>query len=298
MMSSNNKQLSQLLDMTNPLSVQKEAKRVILLKFSDFDFTVLDQTVCSIVNLFNGMFPGYQACSTTFHDLPHTTDTFLAMVRLMDGYMIENSLLSERAVRLGSISALGHDTGYILTVDDKNGTGAKYTKEHITRSIGFMRKYFELPEQDMRFCENILQCTGLDVKINEIKFSSPEEKRIGMMLGTADLLSQMSDRVYLEKLLFLYQELKEGEVKGYESELDLLRKTPGFYNFTKQRFSTELGGVDRFMRNHFRERFGIDKDLYAEAISNNLSYLTQILENDPENYRAYLRRRVAGALVT
>lgn len=38
----------------------------------------------------------------------------------------------------------------------------------------------------------------------------------------------MADRAYLAKLIYLYHEFREGGVAGYESELDLLKKTPTF----------------------------------------------------------------------
>ena len=113
---------------------------------------------------------------------------------------------------------------------------------------------------------------------------------LGKMVGTADLLGQIADRTYLEKLPFLYHEFKEGDVPDFESELDLLKKTPEFYDRTIERFERELGGVNRYMRDHFRVRWGIDKDLYMTSMENKIKYLKYVLEDHEDDYREYLRR--------
>jgi hypothetical protein len=110
------------------------------------------------------------------------------------------------------------------------------------------------------------------------------------MLGTADLLGQLADRTYLERLPFLYREFLEGKVPGFESELDLLRKTPAFWEFTQFRMITELGNVDRYMRDHFKVWWGIDRDLNRDSIEENIAYLKFILENHVSEYPNYLRR--------
>jgi hypothetical protein len=110
------------------------------------------------------------------------------------------------------------------------------------------------------------------------------------MLGTADLLGQMADRTYLEKLLFLFYEFREGGVRGYDNELDLLKKTIDFYTIIRKRFASELDSVNEYMRYHFKVRWNLDRDLYMEAIENNIHYLKLILENHEKDYRDYLKR--------
>ena len=72
--------------------------------------------------------------------------------------------------------------------------------------------------------------------------------------------------------------------------MDLLRNTPHFYQLTKKRFVEEMGGVTRFLKEHFRTRWGIDRDLYEEAMENHMAYLVSVVKNHAENYRSYLRR--------
>lgn len=285
--------LHQLLDMEDPQSVLDETLATALLTDPDLDIDPIKIVFQDIRNLFDGKYPGFRECNTKYHDLRHTTDTLLAMARLMHGAVESGEFLDKRHVALGLLSALMHDAGYIQNEDDTEGTGAKYTIIHISRSIDFMEGYFTdngYSESDFRICRNTLYCTGLNIEVKKIKFESPQNELIGKMLGTADLVGQMADRNYLEKLPFLYHEFNEGGVKGFVSELDLLRNTPQFYQLTKKRFVEEMGGVIRFLKEHFRIRWGIDRDLYQESMENHMSYLESVVKSHAENYRLYLRR--------
>jgi hypothetical protein len=271
----------ELITMENPYEVMSEVKKLILLIFKEFDFEQIDQIYCDILKLFRGKYPGYRRCNTTYHDVNHTMDCFLAMTRLIHGAVVGGISFAKRDVSLGLISALMHDTGYIQTVAENNGTGAQYTLSHIERSIEFMEKYFQdskFPSAWLPVCRNFLRCTGLDVKIADIDFESREHEILGQMLGTADLIGQMADKHYLEKLRFLYNEFKEGGVPGYADEVDLLKKTPNFWEMVKQRFVLQLGQVDLFLRHHFRARYGIDQDLYRVAIDRNIDRLQFFLQ--------------------
>jgi hypothetical protein len=282
-----------LILMSDPQAVFQEVRHLLSLINPNFDGTDLERVFQDVLNLFRGDYPGYRQCNTWYHDLRHTTDCFLAMARLLHGGSLNDLSLPDRDVLLGLIAALLHDTGYLQTEDDLEGTGAKYTLVHVQRSVAFMEKYFPqagFSARDLDYCRCCVNCTGLEVKIKEIRFESALHQTMGKMLGTADLLGQMADRTYLERLPFLYREFKETGVPGYASELDLLRKTPAFWEFTKERFASELGNVDRYMRDHFRERWGLDRNLTRETIESNIAYLQFILKNHESEYRRHLRR--------
>ncbi len=286
-------QIACLVNMEEPQSVLEEVKAVVSMMMPDFDFEPVNHAFSDVVNLFHGQYPGYRKCNTEYHDLKHTTDALLAMTRLIHGAMVNEQVFSQKDVELGLISALLHDTGYIQTIDEDVGTGAKFTLTHIGRSILFMEKYLSengYSREDVECCRATLECTGLNVKISEINFRSSEIEMLGKMLGTADLLGQIADRTYLEKLPFLYHEFKEGDVPDFESELDMLKNTPEFYDRTIERFERELGGVKRYMRDHFRVRWGIDEDLYMTSMENKIKYLKYVLEDHEYDYREHLRR--------
>ena len=286
-------QLSRIVNMENPQSVLDEVRTIALMMFQEFNFDTLDQIFKDVVRLFKGEYPGYRECNTEYHNLKHTTDTFLAMARLVHGAFVSGENFSREQITLGLISALMHDTGYIQTLDDDIGTGAKYTGIDTTRSIVFMDKYLAdsgFSKENFKYYPNILICTGLDTEIKEIQFDSRQTELMCKMLGTADLLGQMADRIYLEKLLFLFYEFKEGGIMGYDNELDLLKKTMNFYAMTQKRFANELDWMNKYMRYHFKARWNLDKDLYMEAIEKNISYLRFILENHEKDYRGHLKR--------
>ncbi|MEW5908864.1 MAG: hypothetical protein AB1659_03600 [Thermodesulfobacteriota bacterium] len=285
--------LSALIDMNDPEAVMAEVRSLVSILFPSFDFTGLNTAFDDIKRLYRGSYPGYRPCNTEYHNLQHTTDCFLAMARLIHGAMIQEEKFSLENVSLGLMASLFHDTGYIQTNDDSEGTGAKYTLVHVQRSIDFMTSFFKARSYPNRYIHDgtdMLKCTGLNVNIHEIDFTSSETKMLGQMLGTADLLGQMADRTYLEKLLFLFHEFREGAVPIYSSEIEFLCKTELFFKMTHERFDGDLGGVRRYMIPHFKSRWNIDADLYATAIQRNQEYLKRILEKPENGHRQYLRR--------
>lgn len=292
-------QLTDLVNMDDHEEILKEVKVILKSINPQFDFNHIDKACALIRTLFNGSYPGYRACNTAYHDLFHTNEIMLAMTRLLHGAVIEGVALTEKHMNMGVISALMHDTGYIQTVEDTEGTGAKYTMSHIQRSIDFTNRIYA---REPYFCNegknfsDIMFCTGLNTKLSEIEFSTPQTRLLGQLLGTADLLGQMADRHYLEKLLHLYPEFVEGKVPGFESEYDLLKKTAGFYEITKKRFADDLGGVSRYAISHFRVRWGKDEDLYGEQIERNIAYLGWVITSYPNDYRKHFRRKEGSPL--
>lgn len=277
-----------------PENIFKEIKEIILLVLPHFKFDLFTNVYHDIIKLFNGEFLGYRKCNTGYHDLRHTEKCCLEFARIVHGVSLNGGKFSEKDVNLGLISAIMHDTGYIQTAEDEEGTGGKFTIVHIDRSIEFMMKYLlqrGFLASDYQYCKNCLKCTGIDVKIADIHFLSAENELMGKILGTADLIGQMSDPLYLVKLPILFQEFQEAGVSSYENEFEFLKKTPDFWEFTQDRFVNELGNVDRYLRDHFRVRWGIDRDLDREAIEKNINYLKHILEHHPTDYHRYLQRQ-------
>jgi len=211
----------------------------------------------------------------------------------MHGASLQGIRFSEKEINMGLISALMHDTGYIQSVDDLRGTGAKYTLIHTQRSVQFIENYFvgnHYFADELKNFRDIVSCTEFNTTIDDQAFRSENIALLGKMLGTADLLGQMADRLYLEKLILLYDEFTEGGVPGFDSELDLFRKTVSFYKRTKSRFENEYGNVSRFMIDHFRERWNIDENVYEDSIEKNINYLKFVLKDSQKNICDSLRR--------
>jgi len=287
------KQLARLVDLSDHQKVLEEVQIIARMILPSFDLQYVTPVFEDMGNLFRGKYPGYQACNTEYHDISHTHEVLLGLLRLMHGAFISGIRFSEKEINIALIGALMHDTGYLQESSDETGTGAKYTLIHIQRSIDFINKYFTgnpFFEDSIPDFADILNCTGLMTKTKAIKFSSPNIALIGKILGTADLLGQMSDRFYLEKLLFLYIEFQEAGIHGYTNEFNLLEKTLGFYEMTRKRFIDELGSVNNYAIHHFRIRWNIDCDLYMDAINSNLEYLKKLLLEHRDDYLSFLRR--------
>ncbi|MBN1851018.1 MAG: hypothetical protein JW932_20830 [Deltaproteobacteria bacterium] len=287
------RKLADFLPMESPGAVFDEVKMILHMISPHYHEASVTSSFILAMNLYNGNYPGYRACNTKYHDLRHTTDTFLAMARLIHGAIIQGEALTEHEIQLGLAAALLHDAGYIQKKHDQHGTGAKYTANHVQRSMDFFERYgseYGLSDDDITSGRSMILCTDLAVEISHIHFPSKQIALLGKMLGTADLLAQMADRIYLEKLLYLYQEFKEAKIGGYKSEIDLLEKTVGFYDFISNRFATALDKVNEFMLYHFLTRWGIMKDLYLEAVENQKNYLKKILRMRGADPRGFLRR--------
>jgi len=290
--------LSRLVDLHDLTAVWEEVSRLDLLMCPGMDLAPISAAYQDMRRLFAGRYPGYRACNTRFHDIHHTTDALVAMTRLMHGAFVSGARFSEPEIVLAEISAVFHDSGYIQTSEDTKGTGAQYTACHVDRSIIFLDRYFlerSFPPQWPGISAELLRCTGLNVDIEGIEFAPGNFNLLGRMLGAGDLLGQMADRTYLKKLLYLYEEFQEGHIPGFASELELLQKTVRFYEATRTRLAHDLGGVDRHMRAHFKARWGIDRDLYAETIRGHIDYLKAVLAEHPEDYRRFLRREAPAA---
>jgi len=279
--------------MERPENVYREVRYILSLIDSDHDFRLLDRVFSDTVALYRGGRPGYRPCNTAYHDLRHTCEVLLTLSRLIHGMNIGGLTISNTMTQRVLLSALMHDTGYIQTADDKEGTGSKYTSIHVERSIEYMRRYFEdrdYPLKDFEACSRIVAATHQSMSLADIAFASEEEKLMAQAIYTSDFLGQMADRYYLEKLFFLFGEFVEGGVPGIRHEDDLFHNTVNFCEIIQQRLSTEMGYSPDFMRNHFRHRWNMDRDLYTESVVKNITYLKYLMDCCRRNYRDMLRR--------
>ncbi len=283
-----------------PEDIYKEIKFIISLMVDDFDYDFLDLSFENTEKIFTGRFPGYQASNTSYHNLDHTMAVALALLRLIHGISTQkNVTFSSNLIECGVIAAFFHDAGLIQKSSDHEGTGAKYTKFHEERSILFVQEYLNSvgrSEIMSNQCSQMIQCTKLSNVPSHLNFDSEEIKFMGYILGTADIVAQMADRVYLERLPLLFDELKEGGVPGYESTVDIYQQTVTFFKeVIRKRLYVEFDGIVESMRYHFIERWNIDQNLYVAAIENNINYIEYLNKTCPQDknfYRQYLRRQI------
>ena len=109
------------------------------------------------------------------------------------------------------------------------------------------------------------------------------------MLGTADLMAQLGDLAYLEKLPALYEECRESGTGEYRDELDIIQKAPTFYDFAEKRLQTTLDSTHRFMELHFEYRWGQRRNIYQEIIDSQKDYLIKVLNIPDTDPRGHLK---------
>lgn len=283
-----------LVFVRKPNDIVGEVQYILNLINPEFDFSPISRIFYDTLRLFGGEYEGYRACNTRYHDIEHTVMVFLASARLVHAVAISGWNLREKDIDLCLAASLLHDAGFIQTDDDIEGTGAKYSIGHERRSIEFIRTYLGergYSDDQISACASMIECTILAVSPRDIVFRDDDVEILGEIVGTADLVAQIADRIYLEKLLYLYEEFAEAHIPGFDSELDLLKKTGFFYEeISKKRLNNDLGGVSKLMHHHFRERWAIDKDLYEEYIEKNIDYLKGVLQRHEESYRMMLKR--------
>ncbi|MBG0791661.1 MAG: hypothetical protein H0S80_14315 [Desulfovibrionaceae bacterium] len=271
--------------------VRRETETVMGECFPGYDGSVFRNAFEDVQRLFFGMYPGFKASNTKYHDFEHTCSVVLATARLIYGGLVQGEDYAEADCLKGLLASLFHDVGLIQDDGDDQGTGAKYTVGHEERSILFMRRNLDnaLAPDDLDDIADCIRCTILDMSPSKVAFRSETMRKMGYFLGSADLLAQIADRYYLEKLLLLFEEFQEARLPGYESAYDLLSKTDSFYqDVARVRLDQEFQGVDAYMRSYFRKRWNVDKDLYAEAIERNLSYLDKILSEHSDDLKTFL----------
>jgi hypothetical protein len=285
--------LADIADTRSMKAIFSSVKKIFCYHYDKKSFKEIAKCFKQVKNLFEGNYPGYSKCNTKYHNLHHTMNVFLAVARLMDGYNLKQDKMSERLTLNLLKAGLLHDTGYIQEKWDNEGTGAKHTTNHVGRSIAFIVKNrgdFSTSKEDVDSITKLIRCSEIKCKLNTIPFASEEEKNACMILGSADILGQMSDREYLERLLFLYNEMKEAGVPGYTTEFDIIKSTLELYNTVKKKLNNTFKEVYIYAEVHFNERNRINKNLYIEAIENNIQYIEKIINDRTTNFRYKLKR--------
>ena len=288
----NQNDVSNRINVEDADQVRDSVMALFAARYPGADLGVLARAFDDVKSLFEGGFPGYLPCDTLYHDARHTLDMTLAMARLVEGHdriqPAAGTLGARRAV-LGVVIALLHDSGYMRRASEAHvENGAVFTKIHVSRSADFLARYLPTigygPEADV--AARLVHFTGYEMDVDDIKVAEPKDRMLGHMVGTADLIGQMSDRMYLEKCReFLYEEFVYGaiaretlpdgrEIVRYSSPEDLIYKTPGFYEYVaRDRISRKLGAADRYAEAHFN-----GPNLYQSEIDSNMSYLRQAIE--------------------
>jgi hypothetical protein len=242
-----------------------------------------------VLSWFSGQYRDYQVIDAHYHDLEHTMQGILCMTRLLRARHQQPAepRLTQRMLELGLLAILMHDTGYLKKRGDSDGTGAKYTLIHVDRSIEFAGELMlgrDFAVEEILAVQNMIRCTGVNVKLESVQFQDPLERTVGFALGTADLLGQMAAADYVDKLPTLYSEFAEaaryspdGRMKAggfFSSAEDLMQKTPLFWeNYVRNKINREFQGLFRFLNDPYPD----GPNFYIDRIESNIARLRREL---------------------
>lgn len=286
-------EVNALFDNSDPAIVWAKATDIIRRMSPGYDFTLVQAVRDDVWRLFRGEYPGYCSINTLYHDLPHTLAALLCGVRLIHGMHVSGEHLNDDEITQVVIALLMHDVGYAQRVGEETGTGAQYTPVHVQRGIEFMRRYFT--ERKLALDMNALSIMILGTEhprpFAQIEFDNDRVRLLARIVATADIVGQMADRIYLEKLLFLFLEFREANFGNYQDMYDLLCKTDLFYKTVCEKLDGPLGGVHSKLSFHFKETMGIDRNLYLEAIEKNIAYLERTIAQGAASYQDMLKRK-------
>jgi len=265
--------------------VSAEVLRIFKELYDGAPAQALERAFADASALYRGERPDYHPCDTAYHDIQHVLDVTLAMARLLDGYERRRNgdpRLGSEIFILGVLTALFHDFGYLRRRHDRlHRYGAEYTLTHVSRGAAFLRRYMKQLglEHLSEVAGTLLHFTGYERPAETIRLNDLLLRRVGQMLGTADIIAQMSDRCYLEKCRDrLYREFVLGGLAGrklasrrslpyFTSGDELVQKTAGFYENASRRLDLQLARCYEYAAQHFG-----GQNLYMDEIHKNISH--------------------------
>jgi len=291
-----------LIDFSDTTDVRSLASERHQYLYGEPDDGYIRRYMDAIEDLFAGRHPEFQPMDTAYHDITHTLQATLCLVEL-----ICHRSCSDAAPRIGAqdfrralVAALFHDIGYLKTVDDTEGTGAKFTHVHEQRSCTLARDFLEQHgwnDDDIRFVENLISATGPRADLAQIEFRSEVERTLGQFVCTADYVGQMSDPRYPDKLEVLFSEFAESyRYQGippaewpFADYAALLRSTPDFWTkFVQHKMDVECAGQWKYL-----EHPVTGDNPYLEAIERNLATIRRRIDR-LDNRQASPQRAASG----
>jgi hypothetical protein len=277
------------VDTKVPAEVEEQVEALFRSCFPEAGFEFVSRAFGWVQQCFSGNYPGYQAIDTRYHDLEHTLQGTLCLMRLLEGrhHAGADPILPPKWFELGLLAILFHDTGYLKQTGDDVGTGAKYTSIHVGRSAAFARDF--LGEQgysksDLTAIQNMIRCTGVRSDLKLVTFQSREERLVGFALATSDLLGQMAATDYVEKLPVLFLEFAEAArhdsnprsfFNAFESVEDLIRNSSEFWKgYVLPKIQGDFEGLYRYLNDPYPD----GHNDYIARIERNISRLQRMLQ--------------------
>ncbi len=247
-----------IADTKSPAAVQAAVVSIHGEMFSRGDRGFIPKAFAWAMDAFQGNYRDYQPIDALYHDLEHTLQGTLCYAQIIQGRQRAGAApaVPQRIFELGLLAILLHDTGYLKVRGDNEGTGAKYTLIHVSRSANFAQQILaekRFSTEDAGIVMRMIRCTGVNVKLDAIPFQGEVERTVSFCIGTADLVGQMAAADYVAKLPILFAEFAEaarysGTKTMFESAEHLLKATPMFWEkYVRPKLEKDFQGVYRFL---------------------------------------------------
>ncbi|MES2695375.1 MAG: hypothetical protein V4773_18000 [Verrucomicrobiota bacterium] len=221
----------------------------------------LHRVFADVDGMFKGLNPEFHAIDVEYHDFEHTLRATACLALLLEGrnQAGDEPVLDAPECELALVSALLHDTGYLKSALDHEGTGGKFTYCHVLRSCAFAASYLPqigIIEHEIETVLAAINCTGPASEMSRLNFRRSVDRIIGAALGTADYVSQMAAPDYPDDLPELFREFRESdEFSGvpkdrrvFQSAEGLIAATPEFWRgYVLPLLEKEHAGMYRFL---------------------------------------------------
>lgn len=257
----------------------------------EHDLNQIETAFTLLRTAFAGELPGYQPLKTLYHNNSHTNEVVLCSARVLHGLAQAGRGLDGEHIDAAIVGALMHDIGYLMTNEEAIGTGAQFTTTHVNRGVEFAKKHLvNISPSTLAATVKVIQVTDHRQHPDWVKFENPQQQLAAYATATADLIGQMANREYIERLLYLYFEFEEAKLGGFTDIHDLLEKTISFYRLTKNRLDHDLTGLSIYLPQHFAQTIGEERNFYAESINRNLVFLGDLMKDSRQKRFERLKR--------
>lgn len=262
--------------------IREQVDRLVRVIDPGHDMTYIDHAFSLAEVASQGLLLGFTSLRTPYHDQGHMLEVVLCSARLLHGLHLAGKTIDRLTIDACIVGALMHDSGYLMHNDEAGGTGAQFTLTHVVRGVVFAETQLigVLPPDLLRAVSKVILTTDHRPVAVMPEYDNPSQRMAAWVTATADLIGQMANREYLERLLLLYFEFREAGITFFTDIHDLLEKTGSFYQLMNGRLQNELGNLTSFLTPHFDQARGVRRNFYAESVDRNLDYLASLVKEE------------------
>lgn len=272
--------------------VRAEVERLVRAICPGHDLTYIEHGFALAETASDGMLLGYSALLTPYHDHGHMLEVVLCSARLLHGLHLAGEVVDGPTIDACLLGALLHDSGYLMHNDEVAGSGAQFTLTHVVRGAVFAETQLAevLPRDLLVATSKVILTTDHRPLALLPDFDNHQQRLAAQVTATADLIGQMANREYLERLLLLFYEFDEAGLGYFKDIHDLLEKTDRFYQLMNRRLGGELGNLAPHLTKHFDQTRGVTRNYYLESIDRNLDYLGNLVKEGRQRRLDRLKR--------